>query len=329
MNVSEVKQNILHLSDSIARRSEIIDKQKGERNLLEIDLAMEDIRFLYREMERLKLLINQDIAPSKPSSAKAFEQNPSGKDQWNSSFKNNNDKEEKIAAVNSSDKHTVWPDKEQQTVHYTQETSNADAASTSEKQSENISQAKKEQQEVRKEPEPVKQEETIPKNTKPEIASTEETKPIDAPRQNESRNSAVPSSSSQKSDNHTPVKSLGETIADKKTVIADKFGSSPNSIYERLSKIKEDHSIGAKMQQKPVANIKSAIGINEKFLFINELFNGDIRSYNDSVDKLNNFSSIHEAFEYLNLLTDTFQWDGNRSSETIEKFANLVQRRFM
>ncbi|MFW5707904.1 MAG: hypothetical protein ACOC12_08290, partial [Bacteroidota bacterium] len=81
--------------------------------------------------------------------------------------------------------------------------------------------------------------------------------------------------------------------------------------------------------QKPVANIKEAIGINEKFLFINELFSGDLKAYNDAVQQLNNCSSIQEAFELLNRYTEDFQWDGQRSAETIEKFANIVQRRYM
>jgi len=330
MNISEVKQNILHLSDSIARRSGIIDKQNGERNLLEIDLAMEDIRFLYREMERLKLLINQDHTPSISSSAQVFEKKSREKDSPAEVYHGNNFDNLKKTSGNESfeDQNDSWvKDKEQKPVEPVRKTSDPVYQPPAENPSETRSKPEQEQKPVKKDTEPVKQDQPVSAFSKPDIESAEETRTVESQPENKTNDPVKPSP--QRSDNHTPKKSLGETITNKKTVVADKFGDSSNSIYERLSKIKEDHSIGAKMQQKPVTNLKSAIGINEKFLFINELFNGDIKSYNDSVDKLNNFSSIHEAFEYLNLLTDTYQWDGNRSSETIEKFANLVQRRFM
>lgn len=327
MNVSEVKQNILHLSVSIARRSEIIEKQSGERNLLEIDLAMEDIRFLYREMERMKLLISQDYMPSSSSAQVIEKKSPLETPPTRTSMGNDFDNQKKTSDSDSYEEQNDFQVKEQKPVDHARQTSDPVSQPTNEPPTEIRSKPEQEQNPVKKDSEPVNQNETVYANSKTEIESTEETRTVGSQKENKTNDPVKPSL--QKSENHTTVKSLGETISNKKTVVADKLGGSSNSIYERLSKIKEDHSIGAKMQQKPVTNIKSAIGINEKFLFINELFNGDIKSYNDAVDKLNNFSSIHEAFEYLNLLTDTFQWDGNRSSETIEKFANLVQRRFM
>jgi hypothetical protein len=127
-----------------------------------------------------------------------------------------------------------------------------------------------------------------------------------------------------------PANKPGTEIAslDKK-ILGDKYSGNGNSVHERLAKMKEDKSIGARMQFKPIENLKAAIGVNEKFLFVNELFNGDLQAYNEAVHKLNAYPSIHEAFEFLNHLTTQYNWDGQRSADTIEKFANLVQRRFM
>ena len=111
--------------------------------------------------------------------------------------------------------------------------------------------------------------------------------------------------------------------------IGDQFGQDDNSLHQRISGQKEDKSIGARLQQHPINSIKDAIGLNEKFLFINELFEGDIQVYNEAIAKLNNMGSMKEAFDYLNELTAVHHWDAKRSAETIEKLAGFVQRRYL
>ncbi len=111
--------------------------------------------------------------------------------------------------------------------------------------------------------------------------------------------------------------------------IGDQFGNEDKSLHQRISSQKEDRSIGTRLQQHPVANIKDAIGLNEKFLFINELFQGDIQAYNEALTRLNSMGSLKEAFEFLNNLTNVHQWDANRSAETVEKLAGFVQRRYL
>lgn len=123
--------------------------------------------------------------------------------------------------------------------------------------------------------------------------------------------------------------SVGDKYEDEKQPIGEKLVSIESSVHDKIVVNKEDNSIGARLQQKSINSLKDAIGVNEKFLFINELFNGNIQAYNEAVEKLNNFKDINEAFEYINILTTDFSWDGNRSASTIEKFASLVQRRYM
>lgn len=120
-----------------------------------------------------------------------------------------------------------------------------------------------------------------------------------------------------------------ESSEKRRHLVGEKFSHEKSSVHERLAQIRDDKSIGMRLQFKPVNNIRDAIGLNEKFLFINELFSGDINAYNDAVNNLNAQASVHEAFELLNNLTEDFKWDGHRSADTIEKFANLVQRRYM
>ena len=111
--------------------------------------------------------------------------------------------------------------------------------------------------------------------------------------------------------------------------IGEQFPVDNNSLHQRISNMKEDRSIGARMQQHPISNIKDAIGVNEKFLFINELFNGNIQAYHEAIATLNSLDSVQAAFDHLNELNKDYKWDAERSAATIEKLANFVQRRFM
>ena len=89
----------------------------------------------------------------------------------------------------------------------------------------------------------------------------------------------------------------------------------------------EDTSLAARLQRKPVSDLASAIGINDKFLLLNELFGGSMEKYNKSIRALNNFSTLLGAKTYMSELQIEFQW--NCESEAYKKLDNLVERRFM
>ena len=61
----------------------------------------------------------------------------------------------------------------------------------------------------------------------------------------------------------------------------------------------EELSIAERMQKSSISNIREAIGINEKFLFINELFNGDLGRYNKILDDINELPTKKGVDTYL------------------------------
>lgn len=87
-----------------------------------------------------------------------------------------------------------------------------------------------------------------------------------------------------------------------------------------------DKSVGAKIGRQPIEEIRTAIGINDKFLFINELFSGSLENYNKMLDELNDFKSFNGASTYLIELKVVNQWDGN--SAAWRKLVGLIERKF-
>lgn len=84
----------------------------------------------------------------------------------------------------------------------------------------------------------------------------------------------------------------------------------------------DNSNLEHKLSNRPVANIQAAIGINDRFQYIRELFEGKAEAFSNAVVELDSKKDIKEAVEYLQ---QNFKWKKN---ETSLKFINLVKRRF-
>lgn len=82
-----------------------------------------------------------------------------------------------------------------------------------------------------------------------------------------------------------------------------------------------------KIGKSSIQDLKEAIGVNQKFLFMNELFAGENNDYNEAIEKLNSFQTKDEAVEFINsTLSAQFSWDMEGESAT--SFIDLVERRY-
>ena len=87
-----------------------------------------------------------------------------------------------------------------------------------------------------------------------------------------------------------------------------------------------DNTLASKLQQKSISELKTAIGINDKFLFVNELFGGSMEKYNRSIENLDDMKTLNGTLIYLNELKVELQW--NSSNEAYQKLLNLIHRKF-
>lgn len=96
------------------------------------------------------------------------------------------------------------------------------------------------------------------------------------------------------------------------------------SLADKLSS--PDNSIAARMTNARINDLRQAIGINDKFLLINELFEGNISYYNKAIDELNSFQSLNGAKTYLIELSVLHQWDVETAA--VAKMEQLIERKF-
>ena len=100
-----------------------------------------------------------------------------------------------------------------------------------------------------------------------------------------------------------------------RTVVFDLFADSPSQ-----------PDVIAEPDLPSSPDIRSFIGINEKFRFINELFDGNLRIYDETIQKLNRAGSSTESDMILTDLKEVFSW--KTGEETAQLFRNAVMKRF-
>jgi hypothetical protein len=108
--------------------------------------------------------------------------------------------------------------------------------------------------------------------------------------------------------------------------INDLIGKSGTSINEKL-KSGNSAELGSTLKGSPVKELRKAIGVNDRFVFINELFRGDEPMYERSIKTINNFRILPEAEYWMEReLKIKLGWDDSR--DIVQHFYQLVRRRF-
>lgn len=110
-------------------------------------------------------------------------------------------------------------------------------------------------------------------------------------------------------------------------MVADKYKTPENTVHDNGSKEVDNDSIAAKIQHTPINDLKAYIGINDRFIFINELFHGNMNAYSKAIDDLNSCENSEGAIEYLGELKKQ-----NNMIEELDSFKRLhdfVQRKYL
>ena len=108
-------------------------------------------------------------------------------------------------------------------------------------------------------------------------------------------------------------------------VKSDLLTSKTSSFNDKLMEAREQ-SLGPRFSQTNQGDIKSLININDKFLFINELFDGDYKDYTQAIDTFNTITEKREAFDFLDSLLKNNLW--NSTSVAFIKLKEIVEKKF-
>lgn len=134
-----------------------------------------------------------------------------------------------------------------------------------------------------------------------------------------------PSNEQPATSDEEPAASSQEPEADDVPKTTADLFSGPTTIADKFQ-ANDDNSIASKVNPAVVRDLKTAIGINDKFLFINELFKGDPSVYNKAIDNLNTAGGAHEASAAIESYRSEYTWADN--SEAYHRLKKIVMSKY-
>lgn len=106
-------------------------------------------------------------------------------------------------------------------------------------------------------------------------------------------------------------------------IFADTFNNPHDSLNEKLGNLRDDDDFSGILKTKKLTNLTEAIGVNDKFLFIRELFNGNPESYNKALSNLEEVKTLADARAVIMSYTGD-----NKETDAVRQLLDLVKRKF-
>lgn len=101
--------------------------------------------------------------------------------------------------------------------------------------------------------------------------------------------------------------------------------SLPNVTSDEAPLIQTD--LADKLRQQPIGSIRSAMGINEKYIFLQTFFKGDSNAFDTMISILDEARTYNEARAIMEDHIPTILMN-DEQKEVLEKFDQLLKRRF-
>lgn len=105
-------------------------------------------------------------------------------------------------------------------------------------------------------------------------------------------------------------------------IIGDSFSHLSNSVNEKLSNRKPEEDVSEILKSKPILSLSDAIGINDRFLFIREIFDGNKDAYSQAIARLDKTENLKDARAVIMSYTGD-----NKENEAVKQLIDLVKRK--
>lgn len=114
------------------------------------------------------------------------------------------------------------------------------------------------------------------------------------------------------SEEQTPAPTLAETIP------------SVQTLGEKLAAERAATTSTTELHREPITDLRRAVGINDKFLLIRDLFGGNGSLYEITIRRLNEFDNLDDCLIYI---AEHFNWNPN--SDGAQLMMELLERKFV
>ncbi|MDB5130367.1 MAG: hypothetical protein JWR02_116 [Mucilaginibacter sp.] len=308
MKQKEVINKIGGIIKELNEQYEYLQGMEENLNSLELELFVSNARFLTNHIEILCKLNSQNSGNKLPSPGQ--EKNPEQK-HFEPVFHQPEHTGENDHATGAEKAATAQPE-EQPVPHIDLGTAAVDDSYSY----------------TRQEPETIRHELVLDESMNwddDEDLPEEEKLPLPA-KKAKAETTAPPKAEGAKPEEKNPVQAAGKPQAKDTSAAANEDVLTINQKIS--SQLKEKPQARAEQSNTAaISDIKQAINLNDKMLYVKDLFNGYSLAYSEAIEILNRFSTFDEATRFLNAnYALKNHWESK--PETREKFYALLKRRY-
>lgn len=109
-------------------------------------------------------------------------------------------------------------------------------------------------------------------------------------------------------------------VAEPEPVLGEVLGGDVHTLADTIAAPKDMAS--EIVRKERITDLKQAIGINDKFLLLRDLFGGDTERYERTIDRLNEFDDLDDCIIYI---SENYDW--NPSSDGVRFLMELLERK--
>ena len=113
-----------------------------------------------------------------------------------------------------------------------------------------------------------------------------------------------------------------ESLIQGSTIIADRFNNMSARINEQIGTRNNEDDVTEIIKSKHINSLNAAIGINDRFLFIREIFDGNKDAYDQAIARLELIESETDAKAVILSYTGS-----NNENEAVKQLLDLVKRK--
>ena len=106
--------------------------------------------------------------------------------------------------------------------------------------------------------------------------------------------------------------------------VNERFAKNTVSLNDKLQK--DQTTLADQLNNKKVNSIKDTLTINQRFMFVNELFEGDTEAFGTMLDQIEGCDSYQQALLVIEESKGNFNYD--MESDAIKELVSLIARRF-
>jgi len=121
-----------------------------------------------------------------------------------------------------------------------------------------------------------------------------------------------------------PSKSKSKKVTSPSKPISKKKGA-----YNVLFEFKAAKELSEKLSERRIEDLTKAMAINDRLLYMNELFGKDFDSLNKTLKTLNKYDDLQDAKGLLINLADRFDWLNEEKIPIAQGFIKLVRRKYI